>query len=203
MEIQQLANGDQNVAKLQMVGSWGTENKKEPILTQPVEEIAHQRIEKFLNRAFRSPPDEKTLGLYTKYFDKIYKDTGDFTASMKSVVSGAMASPRFIMVHDEASEVSPDFDSYNLASRLSFFLWCSIPDQELLELAEQGTFRIRMSLPNKLIECSTIGVKTFVIVSLLNGLRLIISYLPRLILNCIVITILGVMTKYHTREACI
>ncbi len=138
VEIQKLANGDQNVAKVEMVGSWGTENKKEPILKQPVEETAHQRIEKFLNRAFRSPPDEKTLALYTKYFDKSYKDTGDFTASMKSVVSGAMASPRFIMVHDEASEASPDFDSYNLASRLSFFLWCSIPDQELLQLAEQG-----------------------------------------------------------------
>ena len=121
-----------------MVGSWRTEVEEELQLSEPAEKVAHERIEKFLHRAFRSPPDEKTLSLYTRYFDKSYDESGDFTASMKSIVSGAMASPRFIMVHDEASEASSNFDSYSLASRLSFFLWCSIPDEELLYLAERG-----------------------------------------------------------------
>ena len=58
-------------------------------------------ISKDLLKAFRSPADEKTLSLYTNYFDKTYKESGDFTATMKSVVSGVMASPRFIMVHDD------------------------------------------------------------------------------------------------------
>ena len=137
-QVKELKNGNKEVALATMVGSWRTEVEEEPQLSEPVEKIAHERIEKFLHRAFRSPPDEKTLSLYTKYFDKSYKESGDFTASMKSIVSGAMASPRFIMVHDEASEASSNFDSYSLASRLSFFLWCSIPDEELLQLAEQG-----------------------------------------------------------------
>ena len=136
-QVKELKNGIKEVALKEMVGSWRTE-EEEPQLSEPIEKIAHDRIEKFLHRAFRSPPDEKTLSLYTKYFDKSYNESGDFTASMKSIVSGAMASPRFIMVHDEASEASSNFDSYSLASRLSFFLWCSIPDEELLYLAEQG-----------------------------------------------------------------
>ena len=137
-QVKELKNGIKEVGLASMVGSWRTEVEEEPQLSEPVEKIAHERIEKFLHRAFRSPPDEKTLSLYTKYFDKSYNESGDFTASMKSIVSGAMASPRFIMVHDEASEASSNFDSYSLASRLSFFLWCSIPDEELLYLAEQG-----------------------------------------------------------------
>ena len=137
-QVKELKNGIKEVALKEMVGSWRTEEEEQPQLSEPIEKIAHDRIEKFLHRAFRSPPDEKTLSLYTKYFDKSYNESGDFTASMKSIVSGAMASPRFIMVHDEASEASSNFDSYSLASRLSFFLWCSIPDEELLYLAEQG-----------------------------------------------------------------
>tara|TARA_B110000014_G_C20124902_1_gene598404 strand:- start:3815 stop:5476 length:1662 start_codon:yes stop_codon:yes gene_type:complete len=138
LQIEEMANGSQDVAKEEMVGSWKRDGDEEPELKQPIERIAHERIRKFLLRAFRSPADAKTLNLYTKYFDKTYKKSGDFTESMKSVVSGAMASPRFIMVHDEASEASPNFDSFNLATRLSFFLWCSIPDDELLLLAGEG-----------------------------------------------------------------
>ena len=137
-QIEQLANGNQEISKEEMVGSWRTDDDQEPKLTEPVEKIAHERIRKFLLKAFISPADEKTLSLYTNYFDKTYKESGDFTATMKSVVSGVMASPRFIMVHDEASEASSNFDSFNLATRLSFFLWCSIPDDELLKLAEEG-----------------------------------------------------------------
>jgi len=138
LQIEQLANGNQDVSKEEMVGSWKMDSDLEPELTQPIEKIAHERIRKFLLKAFRSPADAKTLNLYTSYFDKTYKKSGDFTTSMKGVVSGAMASPRFIMVHDEASEASSNFDSFNLATRLSFFLWSSIPDEELLAVAGEG-----------------------------------------------------------------
>ena len=83
--------------------------------------------------------------LYTEYFDKQYKESGDFTKSMKDVVSGALASPRFIMVHNKASDASPNHASFNLATRLSFFLWSSIPDDELLVLAGKGNFKIQRS----------------------------------------------------------
>lgn len=137
-QIEKLAARNEDVAKEEMVGSWKREEDSEPAPKQPIAKIAHERIRKFLLRAFRSPPDATTLRLYTGYFDKRYKESGDFTASMKEVVSGALASPRFIMVHNEARGVSPNHASFNLATRLAFFLWSSIPDDELLALAGEG-----------------------------------------------------------------
>ena len=138
LQIQSIASGDQSVAKEEMVGSWKLPEAVRPKLKEPIEKIAHQRIEKFLLKAFKSPADEQTLKLYTGYFDKQYKGSGDFTRSMKGVVSAAMASPRFILVHNETDEASANQASFNLATRLSLFLWSTIPDDELLELAGKG-----------------------------------------------------------------
>jgi len=137
-QIEEMASGKQGIAEAEMVGSWKRDHDGGKKLELPVERIAHERIQKFLLRAFRSPPDAKTLELYTGYFDDHYRENGDFTRSMKDVVSGALASPRFIMVHNEASGSPPNNGSFNLATRLSFFLWNSIPDDELLALAGEN-----------------------------------------------------------------
>ena len=52
----------------------------------------------------------------------------------------ALASPRFLYLYNEATDKdsSKSKDDYELASRLSFFLWGSIPDRELLEMADSG-----------------------------------------------------------------
>ena len=138
LQIEEIAAGKKGVAKEEMVGAWQRDDDVEKQLKQPIERIAHERIRKLLLRAFRSPSDAKTLKLYTGFFDKKYKESGDFTASMKDVVSAALASPRFILVHNEARGASPHHASFNLATRLSFFLWSSIPDDELLALAGEG-----------------------------------------------------------------
>ena len=56
---------------------------------------------------------------------------------MKSAASAALASPRFLYLYDLAGDAdhSTRLDDFELASRLSFFLWGSIPDAQLLELA--------------------------------------------------------------------
>ncbi len=138
VEIGQLVAGRPDVAAEEMVGSWKRAEKAQPEPKQSIQEVAHERIRNFLLRAFRSPPDARTTRLYTGYFDRKYKETGDFTLSMKEVVSGALASPRFIMVHNEANRSAPNHEAFNLATRLSFFLWSSIPDDELLALAGEG-----------------------------------------------------------------
>lgn len=138
LQIQSIASGEKGIAGDELMGSWRLPEEAKPKITQPVEKIAHERIEKFLLKAFHSPADEKTEKLYSRYFDKQYQKSGDFTGSMKDVVSAALASPRFIFVHNERDEVSPNQASFNLATRLSMFLWSSIPDEELLKLAANG-----------------------------------------------------------------
>ena len=137
-QIKSIADGDQKVAGDTLVGSWEMEADLSLNLEQPIETIAHERIEKFLLRAFKSPADQATMDLYTEYFDKEYEKTGDFAQSMKDVVSAALASPRFIFVHNETDKDLANHASFNLATRLSFFLWSSIPDDELLDLAGEG-----------------------------------------------------------------
>jgi hypothetical protein len=137
-KIKSIAAGKQGVAKDEMVGSWKRAENVRVTLKQPIRKIAHERIHKFLLKAFRSPADRATLKLYTDYFDTQYKKNSDFTESMKGVVSAALASPRFILVHNETDRTSRNQASFNLATRLSFFLWSSIPDDALLALAKEG-----------------------------------------------------------------
>ena len=60
---------------------------------------------------------------------------------MKEVLSAVLASPRFLYLYDggDTEEKSVQIENINLASRLSFFLWGSLPDKELLNSAKDGT----------------------------------------------------------------
>ena len=145
-QIKSLARGAAVVANDLLVGRWPVSRSESGLSGRSVVELAHQRIDRFLLRAFRSPADERTSALYKNYFDKRYAATGDFTQSMKQVVSAALASPRFILVHNESSQHGENQADYNLATRLSFFLWSSIPDQHLLQLAESGKLQDRKIL---------------------------------------------------------
>ena len=138
IQIKSIADGDRLVGEDTLVGSWKKDADVPLKLKQPIKQTAHENIAKFLLKAFRSPADRPTLDLYTDYFDRQYKKSGNFSQSMKDVASAALASPRFIFVHDETSKNLEAHDSFNLATRLAFFLWSSIPDDELLALAGEG-----------------------------------------------------------------
>ena len=102
-----------------------------------------KRLRPFLERAFRSPVDEATLARYTAFHASEQKRTGSYTTAMKSVVAAVLASPKFIYVVESkqgAGEKTPAND-YELAQRLSLFLWSSIPDEPLLAAAREGQLR--------------------------------------------------------------
>ena len=65
-----------------------------------------------------------------------------FSDSMKAAAAAAIASPRFFYLYDrvgaKTDEGTERLDDFDLASRLSFFLWGSIPDQTLLDAAADG-----------------------------------------------------------------
>ena len=102
-----------------------------------------KRLRPFLERAFRSPVDEATLARYTAFHTSEQKRTGSYTTAMKSVVAAVLASPKFLYVVETkqgAGEKTPAND-YELAQRLSLFLWSSIPDEPLLAAAREGQLR--------------------------------------------------------------
>ena len=84
--------------------------------------------------AFREPVDEATRERYTAYTMAKLEGGAPFTEAMKKTASAALSSPRFLYL---AATPGKGDDQFELASRLSFFLWSSGPDEELLRLAEQ------------------------------------------------------------------
>lgn len=94
-----------------------------------------ERLKKFLRRAFRSPVDEATVSRYTDHAEKVIAKSGSFESGMKQVASAILCSPRFLFLLSSSSE---EEKSFARATQLSFFLWNSIPDDVLLDLAESS-----------------------------------------------------------------
>jgi hypothetical protein len=106
----------------------------------PVE--ARADLKRFANRAFRRPVRAEELDRLVQVFDSAYKATGNFDAAMQVGVEAVLVSPEFLF----RVELAPGgakgkvraLDDYELASRLSYFLWSSMPDGQLFELANEG-----------------------------------------------------------------
>jgi len=92
---------------------------------------------------YRRPVDETTIARLTTIADEAAEQTGDFHAGLAIALEAMLISPEFVFIVDasEPDPAAPDkerLDAYSLASRLSFFLWNSPPDDALLSAAESG-----------------------------------------------------------------
>ena len=105
-----------------------------------IEAEVRERLRPLLTRAFRRPVDEESLGRYVDYALTRIASGNSFTEGMKAAASAALASPRFLYLYEQAGagDAAERLNDYELASRLSFFLWGSIPDRTLLDLAGEG-----------------------------------------------------------------
>ena len=96
-------------------------------------------------RAFRGQASGSDMDTLLTFFDT-GKHNGGFDAGIELAVERILADPKFLfrMERDPVDTVagrSYRLDDYKLASRLSFFLWSSIPDDELLRLASEGKLK--------------------------------------------------------------
>ena len=101
---------------------------------EPAEEV-RRRLRPFLRSAFRGPVEPATLERYAAYGRNKLQQGTPFTKCMKQLVSAVLSSPKFLYRWDATDNSNREFE---LASDLSFFLWSSGPDSELLDLAERG-----------------------------------------------------------------
>jgi hypothetical protein len=113
---------------------------KEPAVVPsslPPEQVAKRRLTAFLERAFRRPATEEELERYFGLFQRFAKDA-TFEAGMKAAVRGILSSPSFLHRVEPFDPKQPrirPLDSFEIASRLSYFLWATMPDEELFALA--------------------------------------------------------------------
>ncbi len=96
-------------------------------------------------RAYRRPVTDKDLTAPVAFF-KEGRSIGNFEAGVQSGMLAILASPKFLYrAEPPPTNLKPGatyhVNDLELASRLSFFLWSSIPDEQLLSLAEQGKLK--------------------------------------------------------------
>jgi hypothetical protein len=117
----------------QTVGIWNDFFAVPPADTDVAAEV-RRRLEAFLTLTFRRPVDDETLDRYCRFVAAKTTEGLTFTEAMKKVASAALSSPLFLY----RSSGTEKGDLFALASRLSFSLWGSGPDRELLQLADRG-----------------------------------------------------------------
>jgi hypothetical protein len=96
---------------------------------------ARQITESLAHRAFRRPVTADEVTRLMQFYDAARKGGGTFDQGIEQTVAAVLASPNFL--YRGISGV-PNLTGLELASRLSFFLWNTGPDMELLTLAESG-----------------------------------------------------------------
>jgi len=97
-------------------------------------------------RAFRRSATAADIKRPMEFYDDTRKEGGDFNAGIRAGLARILASPAFVFRAEEDPVALPPgaphrISDVELASRLSFFLWSSIPDDELLNLAIAGRLR--------------------------------------------------------------
>jgi hypothetical protein len=110
-------------------------------------EYAREILTGFITRAWRRPAMPEEVAQKLSLFARIRPECRSFEEAMLEVLSTVLASPRFLyLLRTEDSDSTASGESvrpsrlsdFELATRLSMFLWCSIPDNELLQLAAEN-----------------------------------------------------------------
>jgi len=103
---------------------------------------ARKVLSHFLQRAFRRPVTKGVINEYLNIFKTVKRGGGSYDYALKKSMLAVLISPRFLYRYEfappellEASEYP--LDHFQIASRLSYFLWSTMPDKELFLLATQ------------------------------------------------------------------
>ncbi len=113
-----------------------------PVTAEEEQSCATQIVTALASRAYRRPVDELGLeGLMSFYARG--RDNGDFESGVRMALQAILASPSFVFRFEELPETVALGERYqvsdlDLASRLSFFLWATAPDEELVRFAARG-----------------------------------------------------------------
>lgn len=107
-------------------------DRVEVVSDQP-EADARRLLGQFARRAFRRVVPADELEPFVNLVMKRIGEGSTFEQAMRAGFAGIMTSPDFLFLREEPGRL----DDFALASRLSYFLWSSMPDDELLDLAEK------------------------------------------------------------------
>jgi hypothetical protein len=129
------------------------------IFTQPSKQVSVDRataevMGRFASRAFRRPATNDEVVRLTKLAAAVREEGGSFEEGIQVAMQAILVSPHFLFKVEQPGEPGPagempPVSDYELATRISYFLWSSMPDDELLLMAHRGHLRDRTKLLTK------------------------------------------------------
>ncbi len=117
-----------------------------PATSKEEDSCARTIISKLVKHAYRRPATPADLATLTEFYHSGRSDNGTFDDGIEAALQRVLADPEFVYREEAEPAALPAGKPYRisdlaLASRLSFFLWSSVPDDELIDLASQGKLR--------------------------------------------------------------
>jgi len=108
--------------------------------TEDEKAYAREVLSRFMERAWRRPVSEAEVSQKMALFSKLRPQCEDFQEAMVEVLASVISSPKYLYLVRDGKEGkgASRLSDFELATRLSFFLWSSQPDEELMGLAKQG-----------------------------------------------------------------
>lgn len=116
-----------------------------PALEADSRSAAREVARSLAGKAYRRPPSQAELDALVKVFDLGRQNKLSYPGSLRLMLKAILVSPQFLFITPTGeiprdAEIVP-LDDYQLASRLSYFLWATMPDNQLLALASGGKLR--------------------------------------------------------------
>lgn len=115
------------------------------IANSKIDAHVRQSIRDFIQKAFRTPPTEPEVDKYYAVYQNHAKEE-EKIAALLSAYREILCSPRFFYIGMSGELTGETKQNFELAERLAFFLWCSIPDDQLLKAAAAGELSSRQNV---------------------------------------------------------
>ena len=137
------------VASMQFIGpildDWPPAQHKAILLPskQRSNEEAYSKIviRNFMRRAFRRPIHDEEIVPYYRFFRSTRPEMETFEDAIRETLAMVLISPDFLFLVEPSGSSKRSISDWELASRLSYFLWSSMPDTRLLNLAKKEALR--------------------------------------------------------------
>lgn len=137
------------VASMQFIGpildDWPPAQHKAILL--PSEQRSNEEtyskivIRNFMRRAFRRPIHDEEIVPYYRFFRSTRPEMETFEDAIRETLAMVLISPDFLFLVEPSGSSKRSISDWELASRLSYFLWSSMPDTRLLNLAKKEALR--------------------------------------------------------------
>ena len=122
---------------------WPPELHRHLLFDSEVREIDEQAyiaevIKNFMERAYRRPAEETEIDRMAEFFKTIRPEFPTFEEAIRETLAMVLIRPDFLYLMEPAGDEKRPIGDWELASRLSYFLWSTMPDDRLRKLAASG-----------------------------------------------------------------